>query len=315
MNRYRESACTVIATVCVEIFLGRAGFVTVMGFQKSEDILAGRITSGSYALMANTLPLKIVADELARLRSTNPLVHLLTNEVVQEITANVLLAVGAAPAMIVAEEEVVSFAAIAGAVLINVGTLYPTRLAAMKLAVAAANKAGVPWTLDPVAVGVLDYRSQACREFLSCKPAAIRGNASEILALAGFSGSGRGVDTTSGSEAAINAAEQLARATGAIVAVTGETDFITDGSTTWATPWGHPLMTRVVGTGCALSALVAAFTAHAPNQLNAVAAACAVAGMCGERAVASSCGPGSFKADFLDALYLLSPDAIRGELA
>ncbi len=262
--------------------------------------------------MTRTLPLDIVADELARLRSTNPLVHLLTNEVVQEITANVLLAVGASPAMIVAEEEVASFASISGAVLVNVGTLYPARLAAMRSAVAAANKAGVPWTLDPVAVGVLDYRTQACREFLTCKPAAIRGNASEILALAGFAGGGRGVDTTAGSDSALEAAKQLAQSTGAIVAVTGETDFITDGAATWATPWGHPLMTRVVGTGCALSALVAAFTAHAPNRLNAVAAACAVAGLCGERAVSSSRGPGSFKAEFLDALYSISLEELRG---
>lgn len=261
--------------------------------------------------MVKTLPLDIVADELTRLRAGSPLVHVLTNEVVQEITANVLLAAGAAPAMIVADEEVTPFAAISGAVLINVGTLYPARLSAMRGAVAAANAAGVPWTLDPVAVGVLDYRSQACREFLASKPAAIRGNASEILALAGFAGGGRGVDSTSGSEAALDAARDLARATGAVVAVTGETDFITDGERTWATPWGHPIMTRVVGTGCALSALVAAFTAQAPDRLNAVAAACAVAGLCGARAAASSRGPGSFKADFLDALYLIEPATLR----
>ena len=268
--------------------------------------------------MAKTLPLEIVADELERLRATNPLVHLLTNEVVQEITANVLLAAGAAPAMIVAEEEAAAFAAISGALLINVGTLYPARLTVMQQSVAAANAAGVPWTLDPVAVGVLDYRTRACREFVACTPAAIRGNGSEIMALAGFAGSGgHGVDTTAGSDAAVSAAEQLARATGAIVAVTGATDFITDGATTWATPWGHPLMTRVVGTGCALSALVAAFTAQAPNRLNAVAAACALAGLCGASAAASCRGPGSFKADFLDALYRMRPDGLRlqaGEL-
>ena len=247
------------------------------------------------------------------MRATNPLVHLLINEVVQEITANVLLAAGASPAMIVAEEEVASFAAISGALLVNVGTLYPARLAAMKQAVAAANRARVPWTLDPVAAGVLDYRTRACREFLLCTPAAIRGNASEILALAGFSGNARGVDATAASHAAVAAAEQLARSTGAIVAVTGETDFITDGQTTLATPWGDPLMTRVVGTGCALSALVAAFTAGAANRLHAVAAACAVAGLCGERAAASSRGPGSFKVEFLDALYLLTPDTLNAQ--
>ena len=265
--------------------------------------------------MVSTLPVSIIADELARLRAANPLVHLLTNEVVQEITANVLLAIGAAPAMIVAEEEASIFASISGALLVNVGTLYPARLTVMQQAVAAANKAGVPWTLDPVAVGVLDYRTQACRDLLASKPAAIRGNASEILALAGFAGNGRGVDSTAGVAAAHGAAEELARSTGAVVAVTGETDFITDGETTWATPWGHPIMTRVVGTGCALSALVAAFTAQAPNRLNAVAAACAVAGMPGQRAAASSHGPGSFKADYLDALYQINPDNLREQAA
>ena len=261
--------------------------------------------------MVKKLPFSIIADELARLRQTNPLVHLLTNEVVQEITANVLLAAGAAPAMIVAEEEAATFAAISGALLINVGTLYPARLTVMRQAIASANKAGVPWTLDPVAVGVLDYRTQACREFVSQSPAAIRGNASEILALAGFAAQGRGVDSTAGSDAAVVAAEQLTRSTGAIVAVTGETDFITDGDTTWSTPWGDPLMTRVVGTGCSLSALVAAFTAGAPNRLNAVAAACAVAGLCGEAAMEKSRGPGSFKTAFLDALYQLDPEQLR----
>ena len=263
--------------------------------------------------MFATFRQETAAGELARLRAAGPLVHLLTNEVVQEITANVLLAVGASPAMIVAEEEVEAFAALSGALLVNVGTLYPARLAAMRRAVAAANRAGVPWTLDPVAAGVLDNRTQACREFLHCGPAAIRGNASEILALAGNAGGGRGVDSPAGSTAAVEAAERLARATGAIVAVTGETDFITDGRTTWATPWGDPLMTRVVGTGCALSALVAAFTAGAPDRLDAVAAACAVAGLCGARAAAACRGPGSFKAAFLDALYALSPEELRGE--
>lgn len=275
--------------------------------------------------MPEILPLSVAADELVRFRASAPLVHLLTNEVVQEITANVLLAAGASPAMIVAEEEVAPFAAISGALLINVGTLYPARLSAMRLAVATAAQTGVPWTLDPVAVGVLAYRTRFCCELLEQRPAAIRGNASEVLALAGAAGladgveggghaGGRGVDTLSSSDVAIDAAQQLARMSGAIVAVTGRTDYITDGDAVWATPWGHPLMTRVVGAGCALSALVAAFTAgaaNAANRLNAVAAACAVAGLCGEWAAAGCDGPGSFKGAFLDALYRLDPETLR----
>ncbi|WP_034642070.1 hydroxyethylthiazole kinase [Chitinilyticum aquatile] len=252
-----------------------------------------------------------LALELQRLRDNTPLVHVMTNEVVQEFTANVLLAIGAAPAMIVAEEEAGEFAAIASALLINVGTLYPARLAAMKIAAAAAQKAGTPWVLDPVAVGVLKYRSDAARELLAFQPAAIRGNASEILALAGLAGGGRGVDSTAGSHSAVAAAKQLARDTGAIVAVTGEVDYITDGQRVLSTGWGHVRMTRVVGTGCSLSAVVAAFLADAPDRLLAVAAACGIMGVCGERAFDCSEGTGSFKMSFLDALTVIAPAQLR----
>jgi len=261
------------------------------------------------------LPATLVASELARVRAAAPLVHCMTNEVVQSITANVLLALGASPAMIVAEEEAGDFAAIAGALLVNVGTLYPARYAAMKLAVQGARRSGKPWTLDPVAAGVLAYRSEAMRELLGEAPAAIRGNASEILALAGESAGGKGVDSTAQSEVALLAAQALARRSGAVVAVTGAIDFVTDGAATWAVPGGDPLMTRVVGTGCALSAVVAAFTAGATDRLAAVAAACAVMSRAGEIATASARGPGSFLPAFLDALYLMRPEHWEGGAA
>lgn len=261
------------------------------------------------------LPGALVAKELARVRATAPLVHCMTNEVVQSITANVLLALGASPAMIVAEEEAGDFAAIAGALLVNVGTLYPSRYAAMKLAVQGARRAGKPWILDPVAAGVLAYRTDAMHELLGQAPAAIRGNASEILALAGQSAGGKGVDSTAQSEAALLAAQQLSRRTGALVAVTGAIDFVTDGAATWAVPGGDPLMTRVVGTGCALSAVVAAFASGAPDRLAAVAAACAVMSRAGEIAAAGARGPGSFLPAFLDALYLMVPEHWEGGAA
>ena len=264
--------------------------------------------------MVSTLPVSIIADELARLRAANPLVHLLTNEVVQEITANVLLAIGAAPAMIVAEEEASIFASISGALLVNVGTLYPARLTVMQQAVAAANKAGVPWTLDPVAVGVLDYRTQACREFLASTPAAIRGNASEILALAGFAGAGRGVDTTAGSDSAVAAAEQLAQSTGAIVAVTGPVDYVTDGRVTVALANGHPLMARVTGLGCTATALVGAALAVEKDRLVAVASGLSFLALAGEIAAEKSPGPGSLQLHLLDALYQLDAATIAQRL-
>ncbi|HBV5799512.1 TPA: hydroxyethylthiazole kinase, partial [Klebsiella pneumoniae] len=163
------------------------------------------------------------------LRAHSPLVHCMTNDVVQTFTANVLLAVGASPAMVIDPREAAQFAAIADALLINVGTLTEDRAVAMRAAVEHARQAGKPWTLDPVAVGALTVRTAFCHELLALQPAAIRGNASEILALAGMSAGGRGVDTTDTAAAALPAAQALARQLTTIVAVTGEVDYVTDG--------------------------------------------------------------------------------------
>ena len=236
-----------------------------------------------------------------------PLVHCMTNDVVQTFTANVLLALGASPAMVIDAGEAAQFSAIASAVLINVGTLTQPRAQAMRTAVESANAAKTPWTLDPVAVGALTLRSEFCRGLLQLQPAAIRGNASEILALAGESRGGRGVDTTDTAATALPAAQKLARESGAIVAVTGEVDYITDGQQTLAVQGGDPLMTRVVGTGCALSAVVAASCALPGSRLENVAGACALMKFAGQQA-AEGRGPGSFVPAFLDALYAMQAE-------
>lgn len=236
-----------------------------------------------------------------------PLVHCMTNDVVQTFTANVLLALGASPAMVIDAGEAAQFSAIASAVLINVGTLTQPRAQAMRAAVESANSAKTPWTLDPVAVGALTLRSEFCRGLLQLQPAAIRGNASEILALAGESHGGRGVDTTDTAATALPAAQKLARESGAIVAVTGEVDYITDGQQTLAVQGGDPLMTRVVGTGCALSAVVAASCALPGSRLENVAGACALMKFAGQQA-AEGRGPGSFIPAFLDALYAMNAE-------
>ena len=242
------------------------------------------------------------AHTLQQLRTHSPLVHCMTNDVVQTFTANVLLSLGASPAMVIDSEEAQQFSAIADALLINVGTLTRERAEAMRAAIESANRAQTPWTLDPVAVGALTFRTGFCQQLLSLRPAAIRGNASEILALAGMPGGGRGVDTTDSALAALPAAQQLAQQTGAVVAVTGEIDYITDGRETLSVSGGDPLMTRVVGTGCALSAVVAACCALPGERLLNVASACRVMKQAGSRAVKLSAGPGSFVPAFLDAL-------------
>jgi hydroxyethylthiazole kinase len=222
---------------------------------------------------------------------------------VQTFTANVLLALGASPAMVIDAEEAPEFASMADALLINVGTLTQDRAAAMRAAIESANANGKPWVLDPVAVGPLTLRTAFCQQLLALQPAVIRGNASEIMALAGMSHGGRGVDTTDTAVAALPAAQALARQISAVVAVTGEVDYVTDGSRTMAVKGGDPLMTRVVGTGCALSAVVAAGCALPGDRLDNVAGVCGLMKLAGKAAVSKSEGPGSFVAAFIDALH------------
>ncbi|GGD35204.1 hydroxyethylthiazole kinase [Franconibacter daqui] len=249
------------------------------------------------------------AAVLNQFHTRSPLVHCMTNEVVQTFTANVLLALGASPAMVIEPDEAAQFARLADAVLINIGTLTRERAGAMLAAIESANQAGRPWTLDPVAVGALDFRTGFARESLALRPAAIRGNASEILALAGERGGGRGVDSTQRAEAALSAARELAGRSGAVVAVTGEVDYVTDGERTLAVRGGDVLMTRVVGTGCALSAVVAACASLPGSQLENVAAGCWMMKRAGSLAVTRCAGPGSFTPAFLDALYQLNREA------
>lgn len=243
------------------------------------------------------------APVVTQLRRHAPLVHCITNDVVQNFTANVLLALGASPAMVVDTDEAAQFAAIADALLINLGTLTRPQQQAMRAAIDSACAAGKPWTLDPVAVGALAQRTEFAQEILAHRPAAIRGNASEIRVLAGESGGGRGVDATESAHHAREAARLLARRSGAVVAVTGEVDYITDGGRMVAVEGGTAMLTRVVGTGCALSAVVAACCALPGDRLENVATACWLMKRAGEEALTVSRGPGSFASALLDNLH------------
>nr|WP_294509118.1 hydroxyethylthiazole kinase [uncultured Rhodopila sp.] len=239
---------------------------------------------------------------MALLRSRAPLTHCLTNFVVMGFTANVLLAVGASPAMVIAEQEAAAFAAMAGGLLINLGTITAVSAEVMQQAAAAATAASTPWVLDPVAVGVLTFRTGIAESLLRHRPAVIRGNASEILALSGARGGGKGVDSTAASSAAVDAARAVAERSGAIVAVSGATDYVTDGDDLMEIPGGHPIMTRVIGTGCSLGAVIAAFLGAGVPPLRAATAASAVFAHAAEQAVAQSRGTGGFASAFLDEL-------------
>ncbi|UJF25011.1 hydroxyethylthiazole kinase [Suttonella sp. R2A3] len=231
-----------------------------------------------------------------------PLVHCMTNQVAAAFTANVLLAAGASPAMVTAPEEVQHFTPLAANLLINVGTLQRDQLDGMREAAEQAQKHHKPWVLDPVAVGdVLRFRRDFVYELLTYQPAVIRGNAGEILFLAGESGRIRGADSLSSSDEAQEAAQALAKRYRCVVVVTGARDYITDGALMRYTEGGSVLQTRVTACGCTLSALVAAFVAEG-NVLDHAAAACAVMKHAGDLAAAQHTGLGSFAQALLDGL-------------
>ncbi|HEV7870434.1 MAG TPA: hydroxyethylthiazole kinase [Modestobacter sp.] len=244
------------------------------------------------------------------LRDSTPLVHCLTNTVVQTITANALLAIGAAPAMVDEPAEAGEFAAIASAVLVNVGTVHQRSAEAMRLAARAATEAGTPWVLDPVAVGALSFRTELAADLVDLRPTVVRGNASEVMALAGAGKGGRGVDSTATPEDALEAAGELARRTRGVVAVSGPVDVVTDGERVVRIGGGSLLLTRTTGAGCALGAIVAAYVAAAGDLLTGTVAAHAHVALAAEAAAEVADGPGTFAARWIDALDAVDGDAL-----
>lgn len=256
----------------------------------------------------------VLGEALEAFQTGTPLVQCLTNIVVAQWTANVLLAAGGAPAMVDNPHEAGDFARIAGGVLVNVGTPYDDTAAAMRLAVQAAAEAGTPWVVDPVAAGGLRWRTDLVLELLAAaSPAIIRGNASEVLALAGGAG-GKGVDSTDSPEAAAEVARTVARRHGTVVAVSGPTDHLTDGDRMVLISNGHPWLTRVTGVGCSLGALMAGFAAVVDDPLVAASAATAAMTVAADHAVLTTRGPGSFATALLDELSLLTPDVLAAEV-
>lgn len=253
-----------------------------------------------------------LAAALDRFRATVPLVHCLTNSVVTNFTANVVLAAGGAPAMVDDPHEAAEFAAVAGGVLVNLGTPQEHTVAAMRLAAASAHEHAVPWVLDPVAAGAIGWRTQVAVELLAEHPAIVRGNASEILALRGGAG-GRGVESTHSSDDAVESARRLATELGTVVAVSGPTDYLTDGTRLLALSNGHQLMTKVTGVGCALGALMAGFAAVTEDRL--VAAATATTLLCLAAEEAPKNGAGSFAVGLLDALGSITPGKLAARVA
>lgn len=256
--------------------------------------------------------IKDLCEDLRKVRENAPLVHNITNYVVMNNTANALLSIGASPVMAHAVEEVAEMAALASALVINIGTLSQAWITAMGLAMTAAEKKGIPIVFDPVGAGATAFRTRTCLSLLDrTAPTVIRGNASEIMALAGAGVQTKGVDSSAAASDAEAAALALAEKYAGVVCVSGAVDLITDGRQTVRVRHGHPLMPKVTGLGCTATALVGAFCAINDNILAATSHAMTVMGICGELAAEQAAGPGTFQVQLIDAFYNLSPTQLE----
>jgi hydroxyethylthiazole kinase len=270
--------------------------------------------TGKPALHAPDLAQVIAAH--AALRQRRPLVQCITNTVSANFVANALLAAGASPAMVDNTQEAALFAGMADAVLINLGTPTDAQVASMRLAAEAADAAGRPWVLDPIAAGALPWRGGIAVKLLSYYPAVIRGNASEIIGLAGLGGGARGVESSADPADAVPAAVDLLEHATAVSA-SGAVDHVVgrlgeeQRIVLIRIAGGSALLPRVTATGCALGALVAAYASVAPDPLTGLVAAHVHFAVAAEIAGMSASRPGSFAPAFLDALDAVDEAALR----
>jgi hydroxyethylthiazole kinase len=246
---------------------------------------------------------------LRTLRERKPLVHQITNYVVMNETANATLAIGALPVMAHAREEVEEMVGLAGALVLNIGTLSPPWVEAMLLAGRAASERRIPVVLDPVGAGATAYRTDTARRILDeVDVTVLRGNAGEVATLVGVEAEVRGVESIAAGSEPRELAASAARALGCVASVTGVIDYVSDGTRTLAVSNGHELLASVTGTGCMASALTGCFLAAKPEApVEAAAEALAAFGVAAEDAAREAKGPGSFHVGLYDALAALDP--------
>src|SRR5438309_8827004 len=249
---------------------------------------------------------------LRELRERKPLVHQITNYVVMNETANATLALGALPVMAHAREEVEEMVRLAGALVINIGTLSPHWVEAMLTAGRAANASGVPVVLDPVGAGATTYRTETAKRILGeVDVAVLRGNAGEVATLVGVEAEVRGVESMGVGGEASELARAAGRNLGLVASVTGPVDHVSDGERILAVANGHELLGAVSGTGCMSSAITGCFlAAKEDDPLEAAAEALAAFGVAGEDAARDAKGPGSFHVNLYDALANLDLDTL-----
>ena len=250
--------------------------------------------------------------DLAAIRERKPLVHQITNYVVMNETANATLSLGALPVMAHAIEEVEEMASVAGALVLNIGTLSQQWIEAMLLAAKSANAAGAPVVLDPVGAGATRLRTETAKQILDeAEIAVVRGNHAEVATLAGREAEIRGVESMGASDGAGELALAAARKLDTVVAVTGAIDHVSDGQLAIAVANGDPLLATITGSGCMSTAVTGCFLAVRPEApLAATAEALVAFGVAGEDAARVARGPGSFHAGLYDALYALDPASL-----
>lgn len=265
----------------------------------------------------------MLREALQAVREKHPLVHNITNYVTVNDVANVLLAAGASPIMSDDEEEVEDITSLCGGLVLNIGTLNHRTIPSMLKAGKKAKKLGHPVVLDPVGAGASPLRTETALQIIEeVQPTVIRGNISEIKALALGGNSTQGVDadladavTEENIGNVVKFAKDYARKTEAILAITGAIDLITDGKTAYSCRNGNPMMSTITGTGCQLTALVAAYLVANPDHaLEAVITAVCSMGVCGELAkerLGEVGGNASYRTGIIDAIFHLTGEALE----
>jgi len=256
-----------------------------------------------------------IYQNLEEVRRQAPLVHNITNYVAMNLTANALLAVGASPVMAHAPEEVDDMVNIASALVINIGTLSGPWVQSMRKASLQAEKKGIPIIYDPVGAGATPYRTRTIRELIqTVTPTIVRGNASEIMAIADDQSKTKGVDSAASTDTALDSARCLSKQQNCVVCISGETDYVVAKKGIAMIKNGHAWMPKITGLGCTASALCGAFAAVNTDNFAATTAAMAVMGITGEIAAERAKGPASMQMEFLDALFNLKGEEIQKRL-
>lgn len=260
---------------------------------------------------------------LENVREKCPLIHNITNYVTVNDCANVLLACGGSPIMADDADEAEDITSICGGLNINIGTLNQRTIPAMHKAGKKANELGHPAVLDPVGAGASKLRTQTAKDLIEAVQfTVIRGNISEIKALALGEGGARGVDADVADKVteetlpqAVAFAKEFAKKTGAVIAITGAIDIVANGEKAYCIYNGHPMMSSITGTGCQLSAITAAYvTANPEHPLEAAAAAVCLMGVCGEKAHArltEGDGNAAYRNHIINAIFNLTGEELE----